>query len=64
MSAPKRPASGSLHYRAKLTPEKVRAIRQMHMAYVMGYKTIAERMGVSWSAVRDVVQYKTWRHIK
>jgi len=52
-----------MHHRARLTEEQVREIRSKYLAYVRGYGYFAQRFGVNWVTVRDVVQYKTWRHV-
>lgn len=64
MSAPKRPQCGERHFWARLSPDAVREIRRDHMAYARGYGEIARRYGVNWATVRDVVKYRTWRHVR
>ena len=55
--------SGTAHYKARLTPELVRTLRAEHFAYVTGYATLGRRYGLPWATVRDVVTYRTWRHV-
>lgn len=47
------------HHRAKLTYDQVKAIRKSHLAYVIGYETLAKRFNCGVSTVRDIVTYRT-----
>jgi hypothetical protein len=50
---------GTSHYRAKLTPEKVRHIRSSPL----GYKSLARQLGVNRKTVQQVRSGKTWSHV-
>lgn len=65
-SAPINPPRGERQHNARLTPDIVRALRAEHMAYIRGrgYSALAKRYGVAWPTVRDVVTYRTWRHVR
>lgn len=47
------------HHRAKLTFEQVNDIRKSHLAYVIGYETLAKRFNCGVSTVRDICTYRT-----
>ena len=53
---------GGDHHNARLTDEDVRLIRALSTAG-LGYLTIARKFLVGASTVRDVVTYRTWRHV-
>lgn len=53
---------GERNNSAKLTEEKVRAIRQLHGIETV--KTIAKKFGVSESAIKSIFQGRTWAHVK
>lgn len=55
--------NGERHGHAKLTREKVTEIRSRFLAYVMSYERLARIYGVKASTVRDVVNFRTWRHV-
>ena len=51
-----------MHHRAKLTNEQVKAMRKQHLAYVVGYETLAKRFNCGISTARDICTYRTrWR---
>lgn len=56
------PVCGSNHYRAKLTEEKVRAIRERHQA---GERIVdlALEYEITPSSINKVVKRMTWKHI-
>lgn len=54
-------ARGELNCRAKLTEGDVRQIRALKPAMSLG--KLARRFGLSTSAISQVVQGKTWRHV-
>lgn len=60
MSAP----PGERHGLSKLTACCVKQIREQHLAYVVGYGALAKHYGVSPVTIRDVVKFKTWRHVR
>lgn len=64
-TAPRNPARGSRHGRAKLTEADVRAIRARHvwMCPVNGAKAIAREYGVHLEAIRALLDGRTWRHV-
>lgn len=47
------------HHRAKLSYEQVREIRKTHLAYVVGYETLAKRFNCGASTIRDICRYRT-----
>lgn len=53
---------GERHYRAKLTAEDVRLIREL--AGEMTIRKIAEKFDVSHHTVHQAVTYKTWKHVR
>ncbi len=48
-----------LHHRAKLTNDQVKAMRTQHLAYVVGYETLAKRFNCGISTARDICTYRT-----
>lgn len=56
--------SGERHGRSKLTAYFVRQIRERHLAYVVSYEKLAKDYEVSPVTIRDVVKFKTWRHVR
>jgi len=46
-------------HRCKLTDEQVREMRNMYLAYVRGYETLARHFNCGVSTVRDIVTYRT-----
>lgn len=51
---------GELHGRAKLDDSAVVLIRASNKST----RELADQFGVHLRTVRDVLQYKTWRHVK
>jgi hypothetical protein len=49
----------NMHHRAKLTDEQVREIRKAHLAYVIGYETLAKLFNCGVSTIRDICTYRT-----
>lgn len=47
------------HHRAKLTDKQVAEMRNQHLAYVVGYETLAKRFGCGVSTARDICTYRT-----
>lgn len=54
---------GSRHGMAKLTEDDVREIRSMYEPGVVPCRVIAERFGMSKSAVEMIVNRTRWRHV-
>jgi len=56
---------GESHGQAVLTEEKVRAARSEHLPHVpgRGIGALAKKYGVSPAAMRDVLNYSTWKHV-
>lgn len=54
---------GTDHWRAKLTPQRVRAVRRRFNAGESA-KQIADRFGVDRMTIKAVLSGKTWRHVK
>lgn len=48
-----------MHHRAKLTDKQVADMRNQHLAYVVGYETLAKRFGCGVSTARDICTYRT-----
>jgi len=55
--------TGERHYRAKLTADDVRLIRELANEKVT-IRKIAETFGVSHHTVHQAVTYKTWKHVR
>lgn len=54
---------GESHPRAKLTDEIVRQIRALH-AKGQGSKSIARQLDLPRDTVRDVIDFRTWKHVE
>lgn len=54
---------GERHYRAKLTADDVRLIRELASENVT-IRNIAQKFGVSHHAIHQVATYKTWKHVR
>lgn len=54
---------GRSHHNAKLTEEAVRDIRHRHEVLHEGYIKLSKATKLSWSTIRDVCIYRTWRHV-
>jgi len=55
---------GDWHGMARLDESAVRYIRANYFAYIRGYGHLAQMFGVKDSTVRDIVTYRTWRHVQ
>ncbi len=53
-----------MHHRAKLTNEQVKEMRKQHLAYVVGYETLAKRFNCGISTARDICTYRTRYGVK
>lgn len=53
---------GERHYRAKLTADDVRLVREL--AEEMTIRKIAEKFDVSHHAVHSIIKHKTWKHVR
>jgi predicted DNA-binding protein YlxM (UPF0122 family) len=53
---------GERHPRAKLTEKQVLEIRKRYAA-LHSQRELAEAFGVSQTAIAEVIQRKTWRHL-
>lgn len=47
----------------KLSVSQIIEIRNLYQFGKVGYQTLANKFGVVWSTIRDVVRRKTWTHI-
>jgi hypothetical protein len=56
-----RHAGGELHYRAKLTWDRVRRIRADYAAGTIKHQILADEHGVSRTTIRDVIKNRIWR---
>lgn len=63
MHAKKRGTYGERVHNAKLTPELVRAIREMYAMGDISYEALGRQFGVSGSVIHDVIRRITWKHI-
>ena len=54
---------GERHYRAKLTAEDVKLIRELYNEKVT-IRDIAEKFNVSHHTVHQAATYKTWKHVR
>lgn len=52
---------GEQHWKAKLTDEQVRQLRQDHDNDLGGYRTLAKKYGIGMSTARDIVNGYTRR---
>lgn len=64
MAAPKAPARGAKHHKAKLTDDMVREMRDIYERWkavgaAKGYGTLALIFGCGESTARDIVTYRT-----
>ncbi len=57
-----RKVTGEQHHRAKLTAADVIEIRRIYPT-IQSYHRLAERFGVHWSTIQDVVRHRHWRHV-
>jgi hypothetical protein len=48
-----------MHHKAKLTTAEVIDMRKQHLAYVVGYVTLAKRFKCGVSTARDICTYRT-----
>lgn len=51
------------HNTTKLTEKKVKKIRRMYMKEITKQK-LAVKFGVSKYCIEDIINYKTWKHVK
>jgi hypothetical protein len=58
-----RMSSGSRHYKAKLTKEDVRLIRDWYATDTVSQSFIAEKFAVDQTIISDIVRRKSWKHI-
>jgi hypothetical protein len=54
---------GEKNGHCRLTEDQVREIREIHASGQMGYKRIAKKFGVSFSAVVHICHRINWKHI-
>lgn len=54
---------GERHYRTRLTPAIVRAIREHHRGNRGGYLGTAICLGITAKSVGDIVRRHTWKHV-
>lgn len=59
----RRKPHGTAHFRAKLTPAKVRELRRRHAAGET-FKSIADDLGVNLYTVRSAALRLTWKHVE
>lgn len=50
--------------RAIFQPDQVKQIRKEHIAYLIGYETLAKKYNCGASTIRDMVTYRTYRWVK
>lgn len=55
---------GQQHHSAKLNPEKVKRIRHLFFNSDLSYSQIAQLFDVSKSAIGQIINGKSWKHIK
>jgi hypothetical protein len=62
VSEPKRSGfpSGVDHPNAKLTPKKVRKIRELHQTG-LSYRTLGAIFDVSAMTIKDIIKWSTWK---
>lgn len=54
---------GVKHYKARLNDETVREIRRLYCEEHVSYEQLAEKYGVTPSAIRSAVKFLRWTHI-
>lgn len=59
-----KPAYGVKNTSAKLNPAKVRKIRRLYAANILGQHKLATMFGVSKPTIRSVINRTTWGHVK
>ena len=59
----RRSAIGEGVHTAKLNADEVRQIRKSYKRYVVTYKMLAERFGVSWWQIKEITDRNDWKHI-
>ena len=52
-----------IHHRAKLTDDQVSEMRKKHLAYVVGYETLAKMFACGVSTARDICTFRTRRNV-
>ncbi len=60
---PERLARGGNHGNSKLTEPAVASIRSMYAGGGVTLKLLAEKFGVHFSTISDVINRKIWRHV-
>jgi hypothetical protein len=58
-----RTARGERAHRAKLNPEKVRTIRARHARGGVTMAALAREYGVTFNAIRCIVNRQSWKHV-
>ena len=53
-----------MHHRAKLTDEQVIEMRKRHLAYIIGYETLAKEFCCGISTAMDICTYRTRYNVK
>lgn len=56
-------SKGEEHWNNKLTKEQVLRIRSIYKPWVFSRQKVAKLFGVSASAIQEIIERKTWRHI-
>ena len=54
--------TGERHYRAKLTEDDVRLMRELKGE--LPIRKIAEKFGVSHHTAHQAINYNTWKHVR
>jgi len=54
---------GERHYRAKLTADDVRMIRELASEKIT-IRNIAQKFGVSHHTIHQIATHKTWKHVR
>lgn len=63
MSEGQEPACSRRPYRASITEEDVKTMREEHGANVASYAQLARRYGLSRDGVRFIVTRRRWKHV-
>lgn len=59
-----RPPKGSDHWKSKINEDTIKAIRREYIPRVVSFAMLANRYSTSRSAIQQIIERKTWAHVK